>query len=97
MRYPIQDDAVKKLDDFAMPLYQLKRIVDTLIEKHGEDVMLACDGGHNNVQFELYHVISPEEINKLISDRRKKGVPDVHTEAPKPRKEKLKKPKLKTC
>ena len=40
---------VDSLQDFHLPLKELKVIVDALIEEHGEDTIIYTDGGYNNV------------------------------------------------
>lgn len=38
---------VDSLQDFRIPLKELKAIVDLLIEEHGEDTVIYTDGGYN--------------------------------------------------
>lgn len=40
---------VDSLQDFHLPLKELKAIVDALIEEHGEDAIICTDAGYNNV------------------------------------------------
>lgn len=70
IRVLVHDEMTKELDDFAMPLKKLRKIIDNLIDKHGDELMIRCDGGHNNVQFELYNEITRSEVQKIIKLRR---------------------------
>lgn len=70
IRVPVLDDTTDALTDFAMPLGKLRAIIDRLIDKYGDELIIACDAGHNNVQFELYNEITRNEIAKIIQLRR---------------------------
>ena len=44
---------IEGLDDFCLSLKELKDKIESLIEEHGEDVIICPDAGYNNVSFYL--------------------------------------------
>ena len=45
--------SIGSLQDFHLPLKELKAIVEDLIQQHGEDTIIYTDAGYNNVSFYL--------------------------------------------
>lgn len=44
---------LSELQDFNMTLLRLSQIVQTLRQEHGDDTLITCDAGANNVSFHL--------------------------------------------